>query len=298
LKNQNKLENVPFADQGSGVFNIENIHRSLIQDDPLMTYVHPETLDLTSVDYEPFSSLSFYSTMMPVSFNFTVIHPELGPPKIETIEWRTENEDIHDCLQLTFEWSQNLIPFYSLIRAKIGIKPSSRCQYAVAENETISATVKLSSNETVGFNIVLSLVPTPERGDRILIDSFHNLKFPEDGYILRDSIFIDKHPYEWKGDHMFTNYVHLYKFLRSQGYFVEILNEPITCFDARNYAALFMADGEKALSRNEIVKLRKDIETRNMGLVIIAEWSDEEMMQRHSFKSEFTGKTWDPIVGG
>jgi len=130
------------------------------------------------------------------------------------------------------------------------------------------------------------------------MDSFHNLKFPEDGYILRDSIFIDKQPYEWKGDHAFTNYMQLYKFLRSQGYHVEILNEPITCFDSKNYGAYILADPEKALSRNEVIKLRKDIETRGLSLIIIAEWSDELMMEKHTFTSDFTQKTWNPVVAG
>jgi hypothetical protein len=130
------------------------------------------------------------------------------------------------------------------------------------------------------------------------MDAFHNLKFPEDGYILRDSIFIDKQPYEWKGDHLFTNYMQLYKFLRSQGYHVEILNEPITCFNSRNYGTFILADPEKGLFRNEVIKLRKDIETRGLSLIIIAEWSDDDIIQKHTFTSEFTHKVWNPIVGG
>lgn len=65
-----------------------------------------------------------------------------------------------------------------------------------------------------------------------------------------------------------------------------------------NYGALILADPEKGLSRNEVIKLRKDIETRGLSLIVIAEWSDSALMQKHTFTSEFTHKTWTPVVGG
>lgn len=65
-----------------------------------------------------------------------------------------------------------------------------------------------------------------------------------------------------------------------------------------NYGTLILADPEKGLSRNEVVKLRKDIEKRGLSLIIIAEWSDPVMMNKHTFTSDFTQKTWKPVVGG
>lgn len=65
-----------------------------------------------------------------------------------------------------------------------------------------------------------------------------------------------------------------------------------------NYGTFILADLEKGLSRNEVIKLRKDVETRGLSLVVIAEWSDEAMIQKHTFTSDFTKKTWKPLVGG
>jgi len=132
----------------------------------------------------------------------------------------------------------------------------------------------------------------------VLIDSYHNLKFPEDGYILRDSIFIDRHPYEWKGDHVFTNYMQLLKALVANGYFVETLNQPITCFDGYNYGAFILSDPEKALSKTEVTKLQKDVELRGLSVIVLAEWSDLSLIQKHTFTSEFSGKVWTPKMGG
>lgn len=262
-------------------------------------YVYPETLDLTSQDFAPFSSISFYSTMTPIAFNFTVIHPLSSSLTVKKINWKTENEFIKRCLVVDHEHSNQNVPYYSLIRMKISVKHTTECKFASAEGENIKTTISFQeTNQTANYSLILNLIQTPAREERILIDAFHNLKFPEDGYILRDSIFIDKQPYEWKGDHVFTNYMQLYTFLNSQGYYIEILNEPLTCFDSNNYGTLMLADPEKGLSRNEIIKLRRDIETRGLSLVIIAEWSDSTMMDKHTFTSEFTRKVWKPLIAG
>lgn len=299
LTTSTRLLNVPISDQGSGVFSIDNILNTLKEDKPLSMHVHPEILDLTSTDYSPFSIISFYSTMIPVAFNFTVIHPESRNMKISEVRWENNNDMIRKCIFIDYESSSSIVPFYSQIRMRLSVQPTTECQYVSAEKEKIVTLIAFeNSNETASYTVVLNLKPTPMRGQRILIDAFHNLKFPEDGYILRDSIFVDKQPYEWKGDHVFTNYMQLYKYLSIQGYSVEVLNEPITCFDSKNYGTFILADPEKALSRQEVVKLRKDIETRGLSLIVIAEWSDQVMKDKHTFTSEFTRKTWNPVVAG
>jgi len=87
------------------------------------------------------------------------------------------------------------------------------------------------------------------------------LKYPENGFILRDSLNNFDYPFEWNGDHLFTNYVQLHQRLTEYGkYHVEILSDPFTCFDAQNYGALLVIDPEDYFSTAEINKLREDIE--------------------------------------
>lgn len=64
--------------------------------------------------------------------------------------------------------------------------------------------------EQVILKLIFDVIPTPERERRVLLDQFHSLKYPENGYILRDSLLNADYPYEWNGDHIFTNYVHLH----------------------------------------------------------------------------------------
>ena len=105
------------------------------------------------------------------------------------------------------------------------------------------------------MRIYLHYFPTPERSRRILFDQFHSLKYPENGYILRDSLLNADYPYEWNGDHLFTNFVQLHQRLTESGFFVEMLTETYSCFDALNYKVLLILDIEGYMNKREIDKL-------------------------------------------
>ena len=97
---------------------------------------------------------------------------------------------------------------------------------------------------------------------------------------------------------MFTNYIELYKYLTAQGYFVEVLNESIIWFDSQYYGTFILSDPEKALTKQEVTKLQKDIEQRGLSIILLAEWSESSLISKHTFTSEFYKKTWNPLVGG
>ena len=80
--------------------------------------------------------------------------------------------------------------------------------------------------EQVVAKVILDYIPTPPRSKRVLLDQYHSLKYPETGYILRDSLLNADYPYEWNGDHIYTNYVHLHQKLVESGFYVEVLAEP------------------------------------------------------------------------
>ena len=299
LQSSNRLPLISISDQGNGVFDIDDTIAKLNSADLSLPYIFPTKLDLTSPEYLPFSLVSFYSSMMPISFNFTVINPINSKFEIEEIKSETSDLLIKEWIKIEYEYSAQSIPYYSQIRTRLSVISNNQWVSAFVENGQIDTFIKFKdSNYTSKFSIVLKLIPTPERYKRILIDSFHNLKFPEDGYVLRDSIFVDKHPYEWKGDHVFTNYMKLYKYLIAQGYYVEVLNESIICFDSQSYGTFILADPEKALTKQEVNKLQKDIEQRGLSLIVLAEWSEQSLISKHTFSSEFYKKTWNPLIGG
>lgn len=73
----------------------------------------------------------------------------------------------------------------------------------------------------------------------------------------------------------------LYTYLTSKGYFIEILSEPVTCFNASDFGALMLIDVEKKFSWDEILKLRHDMLNKGLNLVVFAEWSEESLVLKH-----------------
>lgn len=108
----------------------------------------------------------------------------------------------------------------------------------------------------VSMPVTAAIVPTPPREARVLWDQFHSVKYPP-AYLPRDNLDVRSDILDWHGDHLLTNFHTLYTFLRRQNVYVEILASPYTCFDARNYGALIVADSEDEFYPEEIAKLAK-----------------------------------------
>ena len=114
-------------------------------------------------------------------------------------------------------------PYFSNVKVTVATEDSRKCREFSAKNVEIKCSLivknlerKTASEdpmvniEQVIFKINLDYIKTPPRAKRVLIDQYHSLKYPENGYILRDSLLNSEYPYEWNGDHIFTNYVHLH----------------------------------------------------------------------------------------
>lgn len=94
------------------------------------------------------------------------------------------------------------------------------------------------------------VIPTPPRERRLLWDQYHNARYPP-GYFPRDDLALSTNPFDWNADHIHTNFRSLFRFARKLGYFVEVLGEPWSCFDADNYNALLVVDPEEVRSQKE-----------------------------------------------
>ena len=85
-----------------------------------------------------------------------------------------------------------------------------------------SSLSKESHISTVHLPIRVPIIPTPPRQLRLLWDQFHNLRYPP-GYFPRDNLHMKSDPLDWNADHIHTNFKDMYTYLRSQGYFIEII---------------------------------------------------------------------------
>jgi membrane-bound transcription factor site-1 protease len=83
--------------------------------------------------------------------------------------------------------------------------------------------------------------------------------------------------------------------LRDAGYFVETLGSPLTCFDAAQYGTLLMVDLEDEYYDEEIEKLKEDVETGGLGLIVFADWYHVDTMVKMKFFDDNTRSWWTPF---
>jgi len=179
-------------------------------------------------------------------------------------------------------------PYIGILQFKICLNHSIKCQFLrevvkvdlVLNNTPISSTSNNSPEDstdsnTLHFNIQLEIIPTPNRFNRILFDTYHNLYYPWDGYIPKDNIASneDNYNYDWTMESLDTNYYQLFKSLVKENYFVEELNQPLDCVDLSLYSVLIIADNEKPFLNSEIEKLKFDFEESNISILVLSEWN-------------------------
>jgi len=131
----------------------------------------------------------------------------------------------------------------------------------------------------------------------VLWDVFHQIQYPP-GYLPRDALDNKDEPFDWNGDHPHTNFKDLFNFLRAQGFFVELLGAPLTCFDASQYGALLLMDAEDEFFPSEIQKLKKDVLEEGLSVIIVADWYNTEVMKKLHFQDSSTKEWWAPVTGG
>lgn len=90
----------------------------------------------------------------------------------------------------------------------------------------------------------------------------------------------------------------MYKHLRSSGYYVEVLGQPYTCFDAYQYGTLLVVDPEEEFFQEEMAKLYDDYENKGLSIVIFADWYNVTLMKKVKFFDENTKQWWLPVTGG
>ena len=90
----------------------------------------------------------------------------------------------------------------------------------------------------------------------------------------------------------------MYASLRANGYYIEVLGSPLTCFDASGYGALLIVDSEEEFFPEEIEKLHQDVNERGLSLIVFADWYNVEVMKKIKFYDENTRQWWMPDTGG
>ena len=294
-------------EQGQGAMNIGRSYEVLKAYEPRASLV-PASLDLTACPYAwPFCMQPLYANAMPTIFNATVLNGMGVDGRIARVSWTpAAGNAAAEMVDVRFEHSEQLWPWSGYVALFIRVRPEATDFKGVAQG---TVTVDVESppglgepadrprRSTASMQVKFEIVPTPPREKRILWDQFHSIKYPP-AYLPRDDLQNNMDILDWHGDHPHTNFHTFYDTLRHDGYYLEILGSPLTCFDAEQYGMLLVVDSEEEFYAEEVAKLETDVKEKGMGLAIFADWYDLDTIRDMRFYDDNTRTWWEAVTGG
>ncbi|VDK74993.1 unnamed protein product [Litomosoides sigmodontis] len=298
-----RLPNVAtMFEQGAGKMNILASFQFMRRYSPRITFI-PPYVDFNECPYMwPYCSQPLYTSGLPTVINVTIINGMSVSGRIMTEPvWEPFLEENGDLLNISILYSDLLWPWSGYMAIVISVMPNGY-NYDGTASGRISVTV--TSNERGGqkhstalLPVRVRIIPTPPRSQRLLWDQYRNIRYPP-GYIPRDNLHDKINILDWNADHPHTNFKPLYQHLRSSGYYIEVLGEPLTCVDLSQYSAFLIVDPEDEFFPNEIQKLYDEVNNANLNLIIFADWYNTSVIQKIRFMDENTKQWWEPETGG
>ncbi|CAI6348863.1 unnamed protein product [Macrosiphum euphorbiae] len=299
LASSQRLPGVNMFEQGHGKLDLLNAYKVLSSYIPQVSF-SPSYVDLTECQYMwPYCTQPLYYTGMPVIVNITVLNGLAVFGKVVDVPvWYPYSHDNGHYLDVTIRYSRTLWPWSGWMAIALSVSQTIPKDWSGTVAGHIELTIEsANTNYTVNLPLRAAIIPPPPRIRRILWDQYHNLRYPP-GYFPRDNLNVKNDPLDWNADHIHTNFKGLYQHLRSSGYYVEVLGEPYTCFNATNYGALLVIDPEEEFFSEEIVKIETDIANYNLSVIIFADWYNVSVMKKIKFFDENTKQWWMPVTGG
>jgi membrane-bound transcription factor site-1 protease len=236
MTSADRLPQYNMFEQGQGKLNLLGAYELLAEYKPQVTLT-PSYIDLTECPYMwPYCTQPMYYTQMPTIVNVTVLNGmSVNGIFSERPEWQPFMTENGNCLNISIEHSAYLWPWSGYMAIYLSVTEECEMFNGMAQGQivlTIKDTFLMS--QVVKLPIKARIISTPPRKQRILWDQYHNLRYPP-GYFPRDNLKIKNDPLDWNADHIHTNFKDMYEYLKSAGYYVEVLGYSYNCFDATNY---------------------------------------------------------------
>jgi len=300
-----RLPGVGMFEQGAGKLDLLKTYQTLTTYTPQVS-LSPSYVDTTECQYFwPYCTQPLYHTQQSVIVNVTILNGMgVAGEVVGTPRWHPYTPHNGQHLDISVTYSLHIWPWAGWIAVHLTVRPSAADFEGIAQGH-ISLTVESPSSEdddpedftsSVDLPIRVKIIPTPPRHRRLLWDQFHNLRYPP-GYFPRDNLKMKNDPLDWNGDHLHTNFRELYQHLRAQGFYVEVMGEPITCLDMSRYGTLLIVDPEEEFFLEEIIKLRRDVDS-GLSVIVMADWYNTTVMRKVRFYDENTRLWWVPDTGG
>lgn len=306
LRGAARLPGVPAAEQGAGRIDLAAAAAALAElESAPRASVHPEALDLADCPYMwPYCGQPLYAEAMPTLVNLTILNGAGLVGRLEGSPVYVPTDEPGRALDVQFEASEVLWPWSGYLALYIRVRPDDALLEATAHGEVRLTVVsapgpgeKEDRRSDIVVPLTVPIIPTPPRKKRILWDQYHSIAYPP-AYIPRDDLTTRQDILDWHGDHPYNNFHGMLDHLRERGYYLEILGSPLTCFNASQYGALLIVDSEEEFYKEEIQKLRQDVDLSGLGLIVFADWYDLETMKGVRFYDDNTRSWWEAATGG
>ncbi|UXI19114.1 uncharacterized protein NH340_JMT05057 [Sarcoptes scabiei] len=305
ISSAQRLPDVPMFEQGAGKLDLLRAYQTLRAYEP-QSSLFPSYIDFQDCPYMwPYCEQPLYHKMMPLIINVTILNGMSVTGFIKSKpKWHPYLNHHGNYIKISISYSEVLWPWSGWIALHVSVSSEASDWEGVIQGH-VSLTVEsfskgndftnLSSSDLV-LPVKLKIIPTPPRNKRILWDQYHNLRYPP-GYFPRDNLKTKPDSLDWNADHIHTNFREVYQHLRLKGFFIEILGQPYTCFDAEQYGSLLLIDPEEEFFPEEIDKLYDDFRN-GLSVIIFADWYNVSVMQKIQFYDENTRQWWLPVTGG
>ncbi|GMT33116.1 hypothetical protein PFISCL1PPCAC_24413 [Pristionchus fissidentatus] len=289
-------------EQGAGSVDLLASFKFMRKYKPQVT-LFPSHLDSLDCPYLwPFCADPLYAGALPKIINITIISGLSVSSRIEEPPvWEPFSTESANVLRISITYSAQIWPWTGFMALFLSVN-SEYSSYTGNVSGRIRLTVVSDHlgekrRATIAFPVRLRVIPTPARSQRILWDQFRNLRYPP-GYIPRDDLREKQNPLDWNGDHPHTNFRLFFQHLRADGFFLEILGEPLMCADLSQYSVYLVVDPEEEYFPHEIDLLDHAVNKGGLNMIIFADWYNTRVMEKIKFFDENSKEWWTPETGG
>ncbi|KAL5106578.1 hypothetical protein TcWFU_001330 [Taenia crassiceps] len=295
-------------EQGAGLLNLRKSIEIMRRLKPQAS-LWPSYLDFTECPYFwPYCSQPLYASGLPVIVNVTIINSMGVYGRVvdrPVFHPRLNGDGGGVLLDIGVTFSRHLWPWTGYLALHISVRdtPEAATFRGLAEGwislkvESHDSTTQTTLSTELKLPLRIPIIPTPKRELRILWDAFHNIRYPA-AYVPTDDLTKTLASLDWLGDHIHTNFRDLYLYLRGAGYFIEVLQQPFTCFDATKYGTLMIVDPEEEFWPEEVSKVQADVYQRGLSLLVFAGWFNTSVQAALKFYDLNNRRLWVPITGG
>lgn len=262
----------------------------------------PAFYDLTAAGCPhmwPHCAQPLFRGALPVTLNVTVLNPGGVQGRVEDIVWR--NGVNGEYLQVKVTPPRRFWPWAAGMGIHISVKGDPKFNmHAEGTLHIRVVSVHELTHSDIQLPIKVDVIPTPKREYRLLWDTFHSVRYPP-GYVPRDNLAETKDMLDWLGDHPHTNFHMLLRSFLRAGFYVDILDSPISCLSAEDlsqYGGLIILDSEDYFSVEEIATVSRLVSEGGLALIVAAEWYNLDVMRDIRFEDDNTRSWWSPITAG